>query len=318
MKKIKLLIADSNLIKPWFMPLWQEYFDVAVYNHDQTYDPASVVLTDNRFGEKERYQQIRQHNYRIVLPYLMDSDIEAPCKVVDGELILRARDWMWIQESLQWRYLNYHTPGAPSVPNKFFLLLMNLKRSNRDDLLQAVGTYLQSSTYSYVERGITLPEDIFVHTPFHAGNANDRLYVSNWYAQTCFSMVSESFIKSDLFISEKIFKPLAYHHPLIVYGTPGTLAHIRSLGFETFGHRIDESYDSIPNDSAITAFTRLGQILQALEDLYTEFTQTGVVFQDDRTKQILAHNHALFFNQKHIQDLFRQQVVDPVREFVES
>lgn len=295
------------------MTLWQEFFDVGMYDHDQTYTAHSIVVTDNRFGEKERYQQIQQHNYRIILPYLMDSDVNDTCETVNEELILRARDWMWIQESIHWHHLNYYVPRAPSAPSKFFLLLMNLKRNNRDVLFRAVAPYLESSTYSYVERGITLPGDTFVSNQFNLGNANDRLYVPDWYAQTCFSLVSESFVKPELFISEKIFKPLAYHHPLIVYGTPGSLRYIQSLGFETFGHCIDESYDNETDAGA-----RLDRILAVLEDLHTEFTQTGAVFQDTRTQEILAHNHALFFDQTRVRELFLAQVVRPILEFVES
>lgn len=295
------------------MPLWQEYFDVGIYDHDQTYDAGSIVLTDKRFGEKARYQQIQQHNYRIILPYLMDSDVDDTCEIANGELILRARDWMWIQESIHWYHLNYHVPRPLTVPSKFFLLLMNKKRKNRDALLRAVDPYLESSTYSYVERGITLPGDDFVSCDFAGGTANDRLYVPNWYAQTCFSLVSETFVKPNLFISEKIFKPMAYHHPLIVYGTPGTLNYIRSIGFETFGHRIDESYD---NEIIVT--NRLDRILAVLEDLHAEFTQTGAVFQDTRTQEILAHNHALFFDQVRVHNMFREQVVRPIMEFLES
>jgi len=318
MLKPKLLIADSNLIQPWFMPLWQEYFDVEIYDHNQIYDSATTVVTDNRLGEVHRYQRIKQHNNRIILPYLMDSGINDTSEIVQEELVLRARDWMWIQESLQWRYLNYHTPRVPTVPNKFFLLLMNLKRYNRDTLFRAVDPYLESSMYSYIEKGILLPDDVFVSNEFNSGTANDRLYIPNWYAQTCFSLVSESFVKSDLFISEKIFKPLAYQHPLIVYGTPGSLEYIRSLGFETFGHRIDESYDSIPNNSETTAHDRLNRIITVLEDLYAEFAQTGTVFQDERTKQILAHNHARFFDHDRVRNMFQEQIVRPIREFVES
>lgn len=300
------------------MPLWQEHFDVAMYDHDHSYDAGSVVITDNRFGEKARYQQIQKHNYRIILPYLMDSDVNDTCETVNGEFVLRARDWIWIQESLQWRHLNYHAPCAPYAPSKFFLLLMNLKKANRDALFQAVGPYLESSTYSYVERGITLPGDQFVVNPFNKGTANDRLYVPDWYTQTCFSLVSETKIISKLFISEKIFKPLAYHHPLVVYGSPGTLEYIRSCGFETFGHRVNESYDSIPNTGLHVARDRLNHVVAVLEDLYVEFKQTGTVFQDTRTQQILAHNHELFFDQTRVHDMFRDQVVAPIMEFVES
>jgi hypothetical protein len=248
----------------------------------------------------------------------MDSDVHASCETVDGEFVLRARDWVWIQESTHWHYLNYCRPPVPRTPDKFFLLLMNLKRHNRDQLFQAVDRYLESSAYSYIGRGITLPGDEFVASEFHNGTANDRLYVPEWYNQTCFSLVSETLVKTDLFISEKIFKPLAYHHPLIVYGTPGTLGYIRSRGFETFGHRIDESYDSISNVGHQNPSHRLAQIVTVLEDLYTEFTQTGTVFQDARTQEILAHNHALFFDRARVHGMFRDQVVQPIMEFVES
>lgn len=313
MSKPKLLIADSNLIKPWFIPLWQEFFDVEPYSHDQTYEANSIVVTDNRFGETKNYQQIQQHNYRIILPYLMDSDVDDTCEIVNGELILRAREWVWIQESTQWRFLNYYVSRAPTMPSKFFLLLMNLKRKSRDLLFQTVDPYLPSSIYSYVEHGIILPEDIFIPTPFNKGNANDRLYVPDWYAQTCFSLVAETFIKPRLFVSEKIFKPLAYHHPFIVYGTPGSLAYLHSLGFETFGHCIDESYDV-----ETTVMAKLEKILAVLENLHKEFTHKGTVFQDSRTQEILAHNHALFFDQPRVHNLFQQQIVRPIMDFLES
>jgi hypothetical protein len=319
MQKPKLLIADSNLIQPWFMPLWQEFFDVDTYNHDQIYDPSSIVITDNRFGaEPQRYQRIKSRGYRVILSYLMDCDIHDRCKTINGELVLRARDWMWIQESLQWRHLNYHLPRESAVPSKFFLLLMNLKKSNRDDLYQAVTAYLESSMYSYVEHGITLPDDEFVPSPFNKGTANDRFYQPRWYAQTSFSLVSETSISAKLFISEKIFKPLAYQHPFIVYGSTHTLKYIRSLGFETFGHRINESYDSILNEGLFEAKTRLNSVIEILEDLHREFQQTGTVLQDARTQKILAHNHALFFDQTRVHDMFCDQVVAPIMEFVES
>lgn len=318
MSNIKLLIADSNLIKPWLLPMWAQSFDVEPYDHNREYPAGSIVVTDNRFGEVARYQKIKQRNYRIILPYLMDSNVNDVCETVNGELILRSRDWMWIQESAQYRYLNYHRQREPSVPSKFFLLLMNLRRANRDLLFDKVQPYVHSSLYSYVERGILLPGDEFVASSFNQGNANDRFYQPNWYAETCFSLVSESFVKPELFISEKILKPLAYQHPMIVYGTPGSLAYIRDLGFETFGHCIDESYDTVPNDNATRADSRLTKILSVLSDLYREFCHSGSVFQDTVTKQILAHNHARFFDQALVFGLFQQQVAVPIQEFVES
>lgn len=309
MSKPKLLIADSNLARPWFLPVWNQFFDCEPYNPTQQYSSQQVVIIDDRY-ETAQYQQIKQQGHRIILPYLMDSNVHDTCETVDQEFVLRARDWVWIQESLHWQSRLDHVTRPASQPDHFFLMLINLRRDHRDQLCQAVNPYLQHSLYSYVERGIFLPgDDSVVNFP----RINDRLYVPDWYAQTCFSLVSESFVTPQLFISEKIFKPLAYQHAAVVYGTPGTLAYLRDLGFETFAHRVDESYDT-----ELDANSRLQKIVAVLEDLYQEFTRTGTVFQDTRTQEILAHNHARFFDANEIQSRFQTQVAEPILEFLQS
>jgi hypothetical protein len=243
----------------------------------------------------------------------MDSNVNKPCEIINNKLVLRARDWVWIQESLQWRYFNYHQPREPATPSRFFLLLMNLIRAHRDQLKKCVAPYLDSSLHSYVQRGVFLDGDEFVAGRLNAGTANDRFYCAEWYAQTCFSLVAETKIQHELFVSEKIFKPLAYHHAMIVLGTPGTLQYIRNLGFETFAHCVDESYDRVLDYSA-----RLQKILELLKDLYEEFVQTGTLFQDAQTQAVLAHNHARFFDLSQIQTRFETQVAEPILEFIES
>ena len=45
------------------------------------------------------------------------------------------------------------------------------------------------------------------------------------------------------FISEKLYKPLAYCHPFVLFSRPGTLEILRNRDFGTFEHLWDESYD---------------------------------------------------------------------------
>ena len=307
MSKPKLLIADSGLDRLWLMRMLNQFFDCEIYDPNQRYDQSTVVMADNRFGETANYQTIKQRGYRMVLPYLMDSNVNDSCEIVNGDLTLRARDWMWIQESQQFRERNYHVPQTRARPDRFFLLLMHLRRDHREKLHSAVTHYLDCSLHSYVGRGIRLPGDTF------EGAFDDRLYVPDWYSRTCFSLVSESYVTPELFISEKIFKPLAHQHAVVVYGTPGTLEYVRGAGFETFRHRIDESYDL-----ELHPDMRLQKIMAVLEDLHSEFIQTGTVFQDPRTHEILAHNHARFFDQTEIESRFETQVVNPIREWAES
>ena len=269
---------------------------------------------------------------RVICTYLMDIFVNDPCETRNQDLILRARETVWIQESIMWKHSNYDRIRVPTHPDKFFLLLINQLRVHRRQLLSAVEPYLADSLHTCVANGIMLPDEEFVPGRNPNSTANDRNYVPRWYAETCFSLVSETMTDSlammskqqpgtklkdlkstELFISEKSFKPLAHCHPFVIQGTPGTLNYLQGLGFETFAHVIDESYDQ-----ELDHMTRSQKMLQVIQDLYQEFKQSGGVFQDSQTKQKLEHNYNLFFNQHKIDQLFSEQIVRPIIEFLES
>jgi len=82
----------------------------------------------------------------------------------------------------------------------------------------------------------------------------DDFYGNDWsfgqpdfYNNSFASVVNETYINQnwDPFFTEKIFKPLAYGHPFLVFSSAGALRLLRDLGFETFGDVFDESYDDI-------------------------------------------------------------------------
>lgn len=51
----------------------------------------------------------------------------------------------------------------------------------------------------------------------------------------------------DVFLSEKIFNAIINEQIFFYMGPPGTLAHLKKLGYETYSDIIDESYDEIQN-----------------------------------------------------------------------
>jgi len=61
------------------------------------------------------------------------------------------------------------------------------------------------------------------------------------------SIVTETFFTGPLYFSEKIFNSMLYNHFFIYLGPPQSLKYLRSLGFKTWAHIIDESYDDIEN-----------------------------------------------------------------------
>lgn len=85
----------------------------------------------------------------------------------------------------------------------------------------------------------------------------------NLYADTYFSLVSETLYNEPLgFCTEKIAKPIMIGHPWICASTPGYYRYIKSMGFRTFGHLINESFDNIENHT-----DRLERIIDIVQDL---------------------------------------------------
>ena len=83
------------------------------------------------------------------------------------------------------------------------------------------------------------------------------------YIDTYFSLISETVFEYPYsFRTEKIAKPLMMGHPWICAASVGFYRDIRNLGFQTFGHVIDESFDSIENHQ-----DRMERIVEIVQDL---------------------------------------------------
>ena len=84
------------------------------------------------------------------------------------------------------------------------------------------------------------------------------------YVDTYFSLVTETICAESpySFRTEKIAKPLAMGHPFIVVSNAGFYRDLHKLGFQTFGHVIDETFDQIENHQA-----RVDRIVQIVTDL---------------------------------------------------
>ena len=111
----------------------------------------------------------------------------------------------------------------------------------------------------------------------------------NVYIDTYFSFVTETVCaESDLsFRTEKIAKPLAMGHPFIVASTPGFYRDLRLLGFRTFGHVIDESFDNIEN-----AQDRMDRVTDVVADLCNQDLDSFLSACEDVCK----------YNQQHLDE----------------
>ena len=91
-------------------------------------------------------------------------------------------------------------------------------------------------------------------------DGNSDYYINRLMPDICLdtwvSLVSETGYRDNegtVFLSEKIFKPVACTHPFVVVGNKNSLVEFRKLGYESFSNWIDEDYDTKDDTQRIYA-----------------------------------------------------------------
>jgi hypothetical protein len=126
------------------------------------------------------------------------------------------------------------------------------------------------------------------------------------YVDTYFSLVTETICAESpySFRTEKIAKPLAMGHPFVVVSNAGFYRDLHNLGFRTFGHVIDESFDQIENHQ-----DRVERITQVVTDLC----------QQDLAGFLKECYNVCKYNQQRlaeVRDQIRQEFPDRFRQFI--
>lgn len=86
------------------------------------------------------------------------------------------------------------------------------------------------------------------------------------YIDTYFSLVTETVFEYPYsFRTEKIWKPIVMGHPWIAAANRGFYRDMHNLGFQTYGHVIDESFDQIDNNQ-----DRIQRIASVVNDLVAQ------------------------------------------------
>jgi len=113
------------------------------------------------------------------------------------------------------------------------------------------------------------------------------------YTQSYCNIVLETHFDADqsggAFLTEKTFKPIKHGQPFVIVGTPGSLAALRSLGYRTFDHVIDNSYDLETNNTQ-----RWIKIKSAVAKIKSQNMHDWF----DRCRNDIEHNQQLFCSSK--------------------
>jgi hypothetical protein len=135
-----------------------------------------------------------------------------------------------------------------------------------------------------------IPIELDTHNVSDKSNFNvTNTFKKELFLNSCINLVTESsFDQNELFISEKVFKPIINYQPFIVLSSYGYLKKLRSYGFKTFGDYWDESYDDIENPD--DRFKKLLQLVRELNSKTIE--ELNELYKN--VKHICIYNKELF------------------------
>lgn len=96
-------------------------------------------------------------------------------------------------------------------------------------------------------------------SPYRCDDLTSDEHNSHWitaeqlYTDSYMSFVMETLYDAEqsggAFLTEKTFKAILNAHPFVIFGCVNTLASLRGLGYRTFDHLIDTSYDTIKDNT---------------------------------------------------------------------
>jgi hypothetical protein len=125
-----------------------------------------------------------------------------------------------------------------------------------------------------------------------AAHNNYAINLSDMYEDSYFNIVLETMIDVDnsggKFVTEKTFKPIFNNQFFVAVSSHNHMAHLRELGYKTFGRVIDEHYDTINNNQErFESVLELTKSLCArpLSELHSLYQQLGPE---------ITHNHQVF------------------------
>ena len=189
-------------------------------------------------------------------------------------------------------------------PYTFFYLNKN-PREHRLKLFDCFksNNLLENSLYSFTRKGIKLKKEYelpWVDQENYPDMGHDQEIYELPYSHSAYNIVSETLINEEIFITEKIWKPIIAQQMFVVHGRQHYLKNLRELGFKTFDGIIDESYDEESDPEK-----RINKIVDLCKWLKSQ--DWKVLYE--KTKDIRAHNAQHFFNKKSLQSVINKTVL---------
>lgn len=295
--KIVLQPNRFSSFTSWYLePLWQQYFDIEIYDPTKTYDRKTLFVSWCFDAQDPIVESLSDRGCKIVI----DNLWETPRRYARDYYILTSPNWVWWNEALWWHALGYDQYQPNKAVEKTALMPIRRIDPVRDKIVDQLGPLKHSMLWSY--RDQRLPNDNYI-----GQDVDQRFMNPQWYDSTYMSLVVETRQQGQIYhITDKTFKPCAYYHPMMIIGQQHSLAWLKQRGFETFDNIFDESYDQEPDFEK-----RLKIIMENLKSL-----EIGCYSTETQLK--LQHNHCHFFDQHKATQGIIQEIIEPLRHYAET
>ena len=301
-------LPDQIFTFEWFYYNWIRY-DLKKYKRKF----ACLDMANNNISSEFQQELLRRvdvlanENFFIILSNLWETDDSNPWLATHQEIlkkyasrlvVLNGGDcffWHMMHEMYDSKQINFD-----HATKKYdFLFLNKTSRPHRKKLydLMKEGDMLDGCIHSFLDEPYNkkLPEEYelpWVDRANYPRVGYDQQIFQKPYNESGISIVSESMVQGkEIFLTEKIWKPIIAGHPFVVHGQPLYLQHLRSLGFQTFNNFWDESYDYELDFEKRT--NKLFGLLKSLRS--TDWTQ---LYADSASQRL--HNINNFFNKERL------------------
>jgi len=253
----KILLIGGGDMDPIKWPYMSyEYFLPKIFDFDENVQTASCIDNFFHFTHKP-YKflflngRMRSHRKYLLERFKMNGLLSQSLWTnLDTNLLL-------IESLPQSRWQDY---------NDLEVIKLKLRHDDRDIMEDPINLNFLPKQYECPQyrnnidvcpAAGTVKFNLFDHT------WGDAVVHSAAYRDTYFSLVTETvFNYSYSFRTEKIWKPIAVGHPWIAVANQGFYRDLRNMGFKTFSHVIDETFDQIANSQ-----DRIERISEIVEDL---------------------------------------------------
>jgi len=250
--------------------------------------------------------QLPAHCYRFVSGNTSARDLEDFVYFADFEL------WYWHRNNSTKALAVHNNPRQ-----REFTALNRLHKSWRATAMANLLQHhvLDNSYWSYCESGELVDEDnpIEIDSFRHLRSATQKFLqaapyfsdkvsqhernnhanlVTKYFADSYCHIVLETHFDADqsggVFLTEKTFKPIKHGQMFFIAGAAGSLQQLRDMGYQTFDHVLDNSYDLETNNTK--RWRKLScSIQQAKSDLAQKF---------QLARPDIEHNQQLFLQHK--------------------